>query len=153
MIGLKTNWKPLNVMTSGKKETDNISRTITTNGYFICTANKSYEMWSQLEVNNINSDRQNTHNWKVVSLNPHCEDHFSGTIHLYQSFGQNLWKTLTWHFCICCNPANGSVGFEEWWAYKIQLYGTQLIKCLSAERDQRQSKRKKLLNADQLKFY
>jgi hypothetical protein len=41
------------------------------------------------------------------------------------SLEQKLWKTLTWHCCICCNPANGRVDFEEWLAYKIQLHGIE----------------------------
>ncbi len=48
----------------------------------------------------------------------HYGDHFSGTIHLDQSLDQKLWKTLTWHCCMCCNPANGRVEFEELLAYK-----------------------------------
>jgi hypothetical protein len=55
---------------------------------------------------------------KGCGFKPLCEDHFSGTIHLDQSLEQNLWKTLTWHFCIYCNPTNGMVNFEEWLAYK-----------------------------------
>ncbi len=41
---------------------------------------------------------------------------------MHQILEQKLWKTLTWHCCMCCNPANGRVGFEEWLAYKIQLF-------------------------------
>jgi hypothetical protein len=47
-------------------------------------------------------------------------DDFSGTIHLDQSLEQKWWKTLTWHCCMCFNPANGRVDFEEWSAYKIR---------------------------------
>jgi hypothetical protein len=53
-----------------------------------------------------------------VSSNPHCGDHFSGTIHLDQSLEQKLWKILSWNCCICCNPANGKVDFGEWLDYK-----------------------------------
>jgi len=45
--------------------------------------------------------------------------------HLDQSLEQKLWKTLTWHCCMCCNPANGRVDFEEWSANKIQLNGIE----------------------------
>jgi hypothetical protein len=31
----------------------------------------------------------------------------------------------SWHCCMCCNPANGRVDFEEWSAYKIQLHGIE----------------------------
>jgi hypothetical protein len=37
-----------------------------------------------------------------------------------KAWNKKLWKSLTWHCCICCNPANGRVDFEEWSAYKIQ---------------------------------
>jgi hypothetical protein len=60
---------------------------------------------------------------KAEDSNPIYGDNFSGTLHLDQSFEQNLWKILTWHYCVCCNPANGRVDFEEWLAYKIQLHG------------------------------
>jgi hypothetical protein len=47
----------------------------------------------------------------------------------HNSFGSKLgtkmWKTLTWHYCMCCNPANGRVDFEEWLAYEIQLHGIE----------------------------
>ena len=62
--------------------------------------------------------RQKTHDREVLGSHPHYGGHFSCTIHLDQSLEQNLWKTLTWHCCMCCNPANGSVDFEEWLAYK-----------------------------------
>jgi hypothetical protein len=29
------------------------------------------------------------------------------------------WK-LTWHCCICCNPAKGRVDFEDGWLLKIK---------------------------------
>ncbi len=64
--------------------------------------------------------RQKTHDRKVLGSNPHSGDHFSGTIHLDQSLEQKLWKTLTWHCCMCCNPANGRVDFVELSAYKTQ---------------------------------
>jgi hypothetical protein len=44
---------------------------------------------------------------------------------LDQSLEQKLWKSLTWHCCMCCNPANGRVDFEESSAYEIQLHGTE----------------------------
>ncbi len=61
---------------------------------------------------------------------------FSGTIHLDQSL------TLTWHCCICCNPANGRVDFEEWSAYKIQLHGIEWIVSLSADWDKQTTNKK-----------
>jgi len=59
--------------------------------------------------------------------NPHYGDHFSGPIHLDQSLEQKLWKTITWHCCMCCNPANGRVDFVE-----LLAYGTEWIVSLSA---------------------
>ncbi len=56
--------------------------------------------------------------------------------------GTKLWKTLTWHCCMCCNPANGRVDFEEWSAYKIQLHGIEWIVSLSADWDQSPTKKK-----------
>ena len=38
-----------------------------------------------------------------------------------------MWeKTLTWHCCMCCNPANGRVDFVELSAYKSQLHVSRL---------------------------
>ncbi len=34
-------------------------------------------------------------------------------------------SSRSWHCCMCCNPANGRVDFEEWSAYKIQLHGIE----------------------------
>ncbi len=62
---------------------------------------------------------------EILGSNPQYGDHLSGPIHLDQSLEQKLWKTLTWHCCMCCNPANGRVDFEEWSAHKIQLHGTE----------------------------
>jgi hypothetical protein len=61
-----------------------------------------------------------------------------------------LRKTVTWHCCICCNPANGRVDFEEWLAYKIQLHGTEWIVNLSA--DWYQSPKKKIHYTSKLYF-
>ncbi len=51
----------------------------------------------------------------------------------------NKTKTLTWHCCMRCNPANGRVDFEEWSAYKIQLHGTEWIVSVSLSADWDQS--------------
>ncbi len=69
--------------------------------------------------------RQKTLDREVLGSNLHYGDHFTGTIHLDQSLEQKSWKTLDWHFCICCNPANGGVDFEELSAFKIQLHGIE----------------------------
>jgi hypothetical protein len=44
---------------------------------------------------------------------------------------------------MCCNPANGRVGFEECLAYKIQLHGTEWIVSLSANWDKSPKKQQK----------
>jgi hypothetical protein len=33
---------------------------------------------------------------------------------LDRSLELKLWKTLTWHCYMCCNPVNWRVDFEEW---------------------------------------
>jgi hypothetical protein len=45
------------------------------------------------------------------------------------------WK-LTWHCCICCNPAKGRVDFECGWLIKSK-------ESLSANQDQTPTKNKK----------
>jgi hypothetical protein len=72
---------------------------------------------------------------------PTMETIFSGTIHIGSKLGTKLWKTLTWHCCMCCNPANGRVDFEEWSAYKIQLHGIEWIVSLSTDWDQSPTKK------------
>ncbi len=69
----------------------------------------------------------------------------------HHSFGSKLGpkiveKTLTWHCCICCNPANGRVDSEEWSAYKIQLHGIEWIVSWSADWDQSPTKKTKKKN-------
>jgi hypothetical protein len=66
---------------------------------------------------------------------------------------QNLWKTLTWHCCICWIPANGRVNFEEWLAYKIQLHGNEWIVNLSADWDQSPKKKNNTFTNDFSKFW
>ena len=47
------------------------------------------------------------------------------TIFVHHSFesmhGQKLLETLTWHWCMCCKPANGRVDIEKGLANKTQL--------------------------------
>jgi hypothetical protein len=62
-----------------------------------------------------------------------------------KAWNKKLWKTLTRHCCMCCNPANGRVDFEDWSAYKIQLHGSEWIVSLSADWDQK-VKKKNLLS-------
>ncbi len=68
--------------------------------------------------------RQKTHDQEVLGSNPRWGDHFSCTIHLDQIMETNL---ITWHCCMCCNPANGRVDFVDGWhiylhhGYKLSL--------------------------------
>ena len=50
-----------------------------------------------------------------------------------KAWNKNCGKPLTWHCCMCCNPANGMVDFEEWSVYKIQLHGIEWIVSLWAD--------------------
>ncbi len=62
----------------------------------------------------------------------------------HHSFGSKLGtKNSNPHCCMCCNPANGRVDFEEWLAYKFQLHGIEWIVSLSADWDQSPTKKKK----------
>ncbi len=85
--------------------------------------------------------RQKTHDGEVLGSHLHNGDHFSGTIHLDQSMELKQWKTQTWHYHMCCNPANGCVDFEEQLAYKIQLNGKRL-NCKLVSRLRPKSKKK-----------
>ncbi len=58
---------------------------------------------------------------------PTMETIFQAPFIWIKAWNKNCGKTLTWHCCICCNPANGRVDFEEWSTYEIQLHGTQWI--------------------------
>ncbi len=53
-----------------------------------------------------------THDREVLGSNPCWGGHFSCTIHLDQIMETNL---ITWHCCMCCNPANGRVEFVDGW--------------------------------------
>ncbi len=53
-----------------------------------------------------------------MGSNPHGGDLFSCTIHLDQSIDAKIECKLTWHCCICCNPAKGRVDFEDEWLLK-----------------------------------
>jgi hypothetical protein len=53
------------------------------------------------------------------------------------------WK-LTWHCCKCCNPAKGSVDFEDDWLIKSSFITKKKMKNFSANRDQTPTTRKKV---------
>jgi hypothetical protein len=40
------------------------------------------------------------------------------------------WK-LTWHCCICCNPAKGRVDFEDGWLIKSSFITKDEMKLVS----------------------
>ena len=51
-----------------------------------------------------------------MGFNSHWGDHFLGTIHLDQKPGAKRDDEMfqaTWHCCMCYNPANGRVEFED----------------------------------------
>jgi len=74
---------------------------------------------------------------------PTVETIFQAPFNWIKAWNKICGKTLTWHCCICCNPANGRVDFVEWLAYKIQLHGNEWIVSLSADWDQSPKKKKK----------
>jgi hypothetical protein len=62
----------------------------------------------------------------ILEKNVTCLAKFARVLSESREFGasgHSLGKTLNWHCCMCCYPANGRVDFEEWSAYKIQLHG------------------------------
>jgi hypothetical protein len=59
--------------------------------------------------------------------------HFSCTIHLDQSIEAKIEWKLTWHCCICCNPAKGMVDFGDGWLTKSSFIR---MESLSADQDQ-----------------
>ncbi len=71
------------------------------------------------------------------------ENIFQAPLIWIKAWNKNCGKTLIWHCCMCCNPTNGRVDFEEWSAYKIQLHGTEWIESLSADKDESPKKKKK----------
>jgi hypothetical protein len=50
------------------------------------------------------------------------------------------WK-LTWHCCICCNPAKGRVDFEDGWLVKSNFITKGLNESLSDNQDQTPTKK------------
>jgi hypothetical protein len=61
---------------------------------------------------------------------------FSGTIHLDQKPGAKIGWKLTWHCCICCNPAKGRRDFEDGWLIKSSIITKRMKWSLSANQDQ-----------------
>jgi hypothetical protein len=62
---------------------------------------------------------QKTHDQEVLGSKPPLWRHFFRHYSFGSKLGtKKLWNTLTWHCCMCCNPANGRVGLEDWSAYK-----------------------------------
>jgi hypothetical protein len=62
---------------------------------------------------------------------PHCGDHLSGTINLDQKPGAKIGWKLTWHCCICCNPAKGRVDFADGWLLKSNFITKDEMKLVS----------------------
>jgi len=63
-----------------------------------------------------------------VGSNTHCGDHFSCTIHLDQSMEAKIEWKLTWHCCICSNPAKRRVDFEYGWVKKSSFIAKDEMK-------------------------
>jgi hypothetical protein len=73
---------------------------------------------------------------------PPCEDHFSCTIHLDQSMEVKIEWKLTWHCCICCNPAKGRVDFEDGWLIKSSFKTKDEMKACQLTRTKLSQKKK-----------
>jgi hypothetical protein len=77
-----------------------------------------------------------------VDSNPHSGDHFSCTFHLDQSMEAKIEWKLTWHCCICCNPAKGRVDFVDGWLIKSsfitkdEMKASQLTRTKLPEKNQ-----------------
>jgi hypothetical protein len=80
-----------------------------------------------------------------VGLNPHCGDHFSGTIHLDEKLGAKIEWKLTWHCCICCNPEKGRVNFEDGWLVKSSFITKDEMKACQLTRTKFPQKNIKLM--------
>jgi hypothetical protein len=55
------------------------------------------------------------------------------------------WK-LTWHCCICCNPAKGRVDFEDGWLIKSSFITKDEMKACQLTRTKLPNKNKKMLS-------
>ncbi len=63
---------------------------------------------------------------EVVGSNPHCRDHFKSQFIWIKSMETKIEWKLTWHCCICCNPAKGrDFMFTE--GGKLHLYPIKLL--------------------------
>jgi hypothetical protein len=51
----------------------------------------------------------------MFSSNPHKGCHFYATFNWFKAGNErdNGMLLPNWHFCMCCNPANRSVDFDE----------------------------------------
>jgi hypothetical protein len=62
---------------------------------------------------------------------PTEETIFLHLIHLDQKPGAKIMWKLTWHCCICCNPAKGRVEFEDGWLIKSSFITKDEMKLVS----------------------
>jgi hypothetical protein len=62
---------------------------------------------------------------------PQRGDHFSGTIYMDQKPGAKIEWKITWHCCICCNPAKRRVDFEDGWLIKSSFITKDKMKLVS----------------------
>jgi len=50
---------------------------------------------------------------------------------LDQKPGAKIGRKLTWHCCICCNPAKGRMDFEDGWLIKSSYITKDEMKLVS----------------------
>ncbi len=81
---------------------------------------------------------------------PTMETIFQAPFIWIKAWNKNCGKTLTWHWCICCNPANGRVDFVELSAYKNPAtwywMNCKLVSRLRPKSKKKKKKKKSLLN-------
>jgi hypothetical protein len=90
--------------------------------------------------------RVKIHVQEVVSLNPGpaIETIYHAPLIWIKSMKAKIVEKVTWHCCVCCNPAKGRVEFEDGWLIKSSFITKDEMKSLSANQDQKKNKKKKL---------
>jgi hypothetical protein len=57
---------------------------------------------------------------------------------------------LTWHFCICCNPAKGRADFEDGWLLKHSFITKDKMKACQLTRTKLQQQKKNIIQKEYL---
>ena len=88
--------------------------------------------------------RVKIHVQEVVSLNPGpaIETIYHAPLIWIKSMKAKIVEKVTWHCCMCCNPAKGRVEFEDSWLIKSRFITKDEMKSLSANQDQIPKKKK-----------